>query len=110
MPKYLVNTEGRVTDCEDTLGKYGSVVKQTERALLVRSDVIGLVAGDLVLRLIGRSATSVSLVVKIRSVNLGDLARNVSRFGVPRHVIANLELRCHLKPLVRLRFLSLTRA
>lgn len=104
MPEYVVNTEGRVADPEGHFGYDGSVVEKPERALLVRSDVIGLVAGDLVLRLIGRGATSVSLVVKIRSVHLGDLARDVSRFGVPRHVIANLERRCHLNPLVQLCF------
>jgi len=53
------------------------------------SDVVGLVALDFVLGIVGRGAMGVALIVEVRSVDFDDSAADVSGFGVPADVIAD---------------------
>src|SRR5262245_20392465 len=66
-----------------------------QRRALVEGDVIGLVALDLVLRLVFRRAARVALVESVTGVDLDDPPRNVAGFGVPADAIAFLEFRGH---------------
>lgn len=54
-------------------------------------DVVGLVAFDLVLRMVGVGAVCVALVVKIRGVDLYDTACHKACFRVPSNVVAYIE-------------------
>src|SRR5690606_15082483 len=62
-------------------------------AFLVRCDMVGFVALDLVLRLFLRSVAIVAFVLEIALMNLGDRAADVAGFGIPGHVIAYLVTR-----------------
>src|SRR5690606_17140779 len=62
-----------------------------ERASLVRGNVLGLVAFDLVLGLFFRSPAGVALVVEVTRVDLDDLARDAACFRVPSYMVADLE-------------------
>src|SRR5690625_2704113 len=68
-----------------------SVVQLLQRRPLVHGDVIGLVAFDLVLRLIGARVPGMPLVVGVFGVHLGDLAGHMPGLGVPPHVVTYLE-------------------
>jgi hypothetical protein len=59
-------------------------------------DVIGFVALDLVLRILGARVMGVTLVVGVLRMHLGDLAAHVARFRIPAYVIAYFEFRIHL--------------
>src|SRR5690606_24151120 len=59
-----------------------------QRAPLVRRDVVGLVALDLVLRLVLRRAMPVTLVVEIRVMDLDDPAAHPPGFRIPADMIA----------------------
>jgi len=61
----------------------------------VRRDVIGLVAPDLVLRVIRAGVVRVSLVVEIPGVHLDDGAADVAGFRVPGDVVADFEFGWH---------------
>src|SRR3546814_5101687 len=64
----------------DTLFPYTTLFRSVDprqRAALVRGDVIGLVALDLILRIVRRGAVAVALVIEIGCVDLADRARNV---------------------------------
>lgn len=54
-------------------------------------DVVGLVAFDLVLRMVGVGAVCVAFVVKIRGVDLDDMSRHKACFRVPSNVVAYIE-------------------
>lgn len=57
----------------------------------MHGDVIGLVALDLILRIILARVMDVSFVVRIFRVNLNDPATDAARLGVPANVIAHFE-------------------
>jgi hypothetical protein len=61
----------------------------------MQRDVIGLVALDLVLRIIGAGVVHVALPVHILRVHTDDAATHPARFGIPAHVIADFELLRH---------------
>ena len=60
---------------------------------LVRRDVIGLVAFNLILRVVFRCAPGVALVIEITGVNPGDLAGYVTCLGIPFYMITDFEFR-----------------
>jgi hypothetical protein len=62
-----------------------------QRAALVGRDVIGLVAFDLVLRIILRAVMDVTLVVEVAGVNGDNGPRDAAGLGIPTDVIADLE-------------------
>ena len=62
-----------------------------EGAALVRRDMIGLVAFDLVLGIIFRGAMRMALVVKISGVDGDDGPQHPACLGIPVYVIADLE-------------------
>ena len=66
-------------------------VDAMQRRSLVRGDVVGPVAPDLVLRVVGARAVRVSLVIEVAGVDLDHVAADVSGFGVPADVVADLE-------------------
>ena len=53
--------------------------------------VIGLVALDFVLRVVGAGAVVVALPVEILRVDGGDAAADVAGLGIPADVVADLE-------------------
>src|SRR3546814_9236741 len=62
----------------------------------VRGDVVGLVAPDLVLRLVGAGAVGVALVVEVAGMHLDDTAADAAGLGIPADVVAELELAGHV--------------
>src|SRR5690348_7010664 len=76
-------------------GVWRSAASSSQRCTLVRRDVIGLVALDLVLRIVWRRVVRVPLVVEIARMNLDDRAADVSGFRIPGDVIPDLEFRLH---------------
>jgi len=66
-----------------------------QRRTLVRRDVIGLVAPDLVLRISLGGVVRVSLVVEIAGVHADDRAADTAGFRVPGDVIADFEFGWH---------------
>src|SRR3546814_12260559 len=82
----------------DTLFPYTTLFRSVDprqRAALVRGDVIGLVALDLILRIVRRGAVAVALVIEIGCVDLADRARNVPGLRLPAAMIADLEIVAH---------------
>src|SRR5699024_6000815 len=80
-------------------GRPGSSVRELPQGrALVGSDVIGLVAADLVLGVVLAGAARVPLVLEVLGVDLGDGAGDVPGFGVPADVVADGELRAHERP------------
>src|SRR3546814_10420701 len=74
---------------------YRSVFRLLQRPALVHGDVVGLVAPDLVLRIVLAAVAGVAVPVEILHVHFGDLAADVASFGIPRDVVADLELPGH---------------
>src|SRR5699024_5419595 len=70
-------------------------VDLVQRGPLVGSDVVGLVALDLVLRLVLARPAHVPLVVEVLRVDLGDRPGHLTGLGVPPHVVPDLELGAH---------------
>src|SRR5262249_31227717 len=66
-----------------------------QRFALVQSDVIGLVALDLVLRIVRARMMDVALVAHVGRVDPYDTAADPASFGIPAYVIADLESLCH---------------
>src|SRR5699024_5373941 len=66
-----------------------------QRRALVRRDVVGLVALDLVLGLVLARAATVALVLEVLRVDLRDRAPHPACLGVPADVIADLEPLAH---------------
>src|SRR5687767_13319778 len=67
-----------------------------EGAALMGGDMIGLVAFDLVLRIIFRRVTHMALIVKIFRMDGDNDARHSAGLGIPAYMIANLEPFSHL--------------
>jgi hypothetical protein len=67
-----------------------------EGAALVRRDMIGLVAFDLVLGIIFGGVMRMAFVVKISGVDGDDAPRHPACLGIPAYVIADLESPSHL--------------
>ena len=72
-----------------------SGMRLSQRCTFVHRDVVGLVALDFILWIVRARVMRVSLVISIFCMNLDDLAADMTRFRVPRHVIANFEFRSH---------------
>src|SRR5450759_3540554 len=66
-----------------------------QRATFVHCDMVGFVALDFILWIIGTRVVRVSLVIRIFCMNLDDLAADVTGLRVPGHVIANFEICSH---------------
>jgi hypothetical protein len=62
---------------------------------LVQRDVIGLVAFDLILRVLFARMMSVAFVVHVARMYLHDVAADPARFRIPGNVIANFEFLVH---------------
>src|SRR6185437_15751379 len=67
----------------------------SQRRALVGRNVVGLVAPDLVLRVILAGVVRVALVVEVPGVDLDDGAADVAGFRVPGDVIADFEFGWH---------------
>src|SRR3546814_4785761 len=72
-----------------------SVFRLLQRPALVHGDVVGLVAPDLVLRIVLAAVAGVAVPVEVLHVHFGDLAADVASFGIQRVVCADLELPGH---------------
>jgi hypothetical protein len=70
-------------------------INLVQRRALVRSDVLGLVAPDLVLRFILAGVVHVSFVIEIFCVNPHDPAAHMTRLRTPANVIADSESVAH---------------
>jgi len=66
-----------------------------QRAAFMRGHVIALVALDLVLRILGRGAVRVALVVEIADMHGDYRAGHMAGLGIPPHMVADLEWRDH---------------
>jgi hypothetical protein len=98
----LVELRKRVEWPTMTTAAWGALPHETlssmhlsQRRTFVHRDVIGLIALDFILRIIRAGVMSVSLVIGVSCMDLDDPAADMTGFGVPRHVIANLEFRGH---------------
>src|SRR3546814_2339065 len=69
-----------------------SVLRLLQRPALVHGDVVGLVALDLVLGIVLAAVPGVAVPVEVLHVHFRDLAADVAGFGIPRDVVADLEL------------------
>lgn len=85
---------GDIAKHRDGRGQIPSVDPVQCRPLVGR-DVVGLVALDLVMRLVLARPATMPLVVEVLRVDLGDRARHLSRLGVPADVVADIEVRTH---------------
>lgn len=57
----------------------------------MHGDMIGLIALDFILRLLGTGVTGVSFVVDVPSMHLDNPAADVSGLGIPADVVADFE-------------------
>lgn len=77
-----------------------SLLHFRESRSFVHRNMVGLVALNLVLRLIGTGVVGVSFVVHVFAMHLDDSAADVASLGIPRHMVADMEvLRAALFPL-----------
>src|SRR5690606_38749338 len=74
-----------------TVSTVASVIEQGERTALVRGDVVGPVALDLVLRIVLVGPPGVTVVIEIGRVHPRDPAADAAGLGVPCDVIADPE-------------------
>jgi hypothetical protein len=74
------------------------LIKTPQRIALVHSDIIRLVALDLILRVIVSRVMYVTFVVHILGVHSHDPAANTTSLRIPTHVITNFECRRHRIP------------
>ena len=72
-----------------------SSIDLVQRRALVHGDVLGLVAFDLILRLIFARVAWMSLLLGVAGVDLDDPAAHMPGLRVPTDVIADFELRAH---------------
>jgi hypothetical protein len=70
---------------------------------LVQSNMIGFVASDLLLWVVHASVMQVAFVVHVLGVHPNDTAGDPARFGIPTHVVADLECLGH-KEIFRKRY------
>ena len=73
----------------------GASVAKSEHRTLVEGNVLGLAALDLVLRRFGARMVRIAFVFEIARVDANDDAADASGFGIPAHMIADLELVFH---------------
>lgn len=57
--------------------------------------VIGLIAVNLILRVVGAGVVRIALVVDVSRMHADDVAADATRLRVPAHAIAHFELRTH---------------
>ena len=62
---------------------------------LVHSDVISLVAPNLVLRVVLARMMNIAFVIHVARMHLHDMAADSASFGIPTHVIADFECLPH---------------
>src|SRR6516225_5224438 len=70
----------------------------TQRPPLVQTDMVGLVALDLILRLVRARVMDIALVVHVPGVNAQDGSAHPASLRIPAHMIANLECSRHEEP------------
>src|SRR5262245_54155611 len=68
-----------------------SAARELQGSPFVQGDVVGLVALDLVLRVVLARMVDVSLPIYVFRMRLDDPAADASGLGVPGHMIAHLE-------------------
>ena len=68
----------------------------SQRGAFVHRDVVGLIALDLILRLIFASVVRVPFVVDVSGVHLDNRPADVTRLRVPAHMIPDLEFFLHV--------------
>jgi hypothetical protein len=66
-----------------------SAPQAPQRAALVQGDVVGLVAFDLVLRLVPARVVDVALDLDVPRVHAQDMAAHAAGLGIPAHVVAD---------------------
>src|SRR5579871_529701 len=66
-----------------------------ERPALVQGDMVGLVALDLILRLVPARVMNVAFVVHVLAMHADDSAAHPAGLRVPADVIAHLKRCCH---------------
>ena len=76
------------------IGSFSGVLLFQRRTFMHR-DVVGLVALDFILRIIGTRVMCISLVFDIFRVNLDDLAADVTGLRVSGHAIADFQSASH---------------
>ena len=72
-----------------------SVAKFGERRTLVKGNVLGLAALDLVLRRFRARMVRVAVKIEISRMDVNDRAANAPGLGIPTHMIAGFELVFH---------------
>ncbi len=70
-------------------------VKEPQCFALVHGDMIGLIALDLVLRIILARVMDVAFVVQVRRMHPHDMATDPASFGVPGYMITDFECLRH---------------
>jgi hypothetical protein len=65
--------------------------EEPQRPSLMQGDMIGLVAFDLILRILRARVMDVTLVVHVFPVHALDGAAHPAGLGIPAHVIADLK-------------------
>lgn len=72
-----------------------SISQLGESVTFMQGDVIGFIAFDCVLRFVGARVMSIAFVVDVPGVHFDDPAADAAGFGIPAHVIADLEVPGH---------------
>lgn len=71
------------------------MIKQAQCLPLMQGDMIGLVAFNLVLRVVLTRMMDIAFVVHIARMHPDDMTANPAGFGIPTYVISDFEDRCH---------------
>ena len=79
-----------------------SALKEPQWFALVHGDMIGLIALDLVLRIVLARVMDVAFVVHVGRMHLYDMAADPASFGVPGYVIADFECLRHERMVLHL--------
>lgn len=82
-----------------------SAVKAPQCFALVHGDMIGLIALDLVLRIILTRMMDIAFVVHVSRVHLYDMAADPASFGIPGYMVADFECMRHELMLLHLMLL-----
>lgn len=72
-----------------------STVKAPQCLALVHGDMIGLIALDLVLRIILTRMMDIAFVVHVARVHPYDMAADPASFGIPGYMVADFECMRH---------------
>jgi hypothetical protein len=73
----------------------GSAAKTPQGSPFVQSDMIRLIAFDLVLRIVHARVVDIAFEVNIPGVHAHDMTTDPAGFGIPTHVITGLEYLRH---------------